>query len=536
MVVLLVTSFNDMSHIKAVIYARVSSREQEETGYSLPSQEKLSKDYAERKSFKIARIFSIAESASGAKERRVFGEMMKYIRDNNITTLLCEKVDRITRNFKEALTINDWLEENDTRSIHFVKQNLVIHKNAKSDEKFRWDIEIVIAKKTISNLSEEVRKGQEEKIAQGGFPSKSPIGYKTVGEDGHKIHIINEESAFLVKRMFELYATGNYSIKALVQVMYSEGLRSKTGNKFGKTSLHRTLSNPFYYGKMLWNGKVYPGQHKPLISKELFDLVQQKLIRTNNNPQYKKHLPVFKAKVNCGECGGVIAWETQKGHWYGHCNHYRKCGQKKYIRQEAVEDQLFPYFDKVAPKDIQLLQWLKETINEGHNKEVDSTDVKREELNRIITIADNRIENAYRDKLDGKMPSSLCEKMIKESTDEKEAATESLKKLGKNRTPYYEAGYAIHELARNAKAIYTNPKIKEDQRRLLLSHIFSNLTMKADRISPKYTLAFEFLAESIPRLNIIFEPLEESSTKGKEVAYASSHPAMLGKRDSNPRS
>ncbi|MEK6839786.1 MAG: recombinase family protein, partial [Nanoarchaeota archaeon] len=65
---------NNLPKLKAVLYCRVSSKEQEETGYSLPAQEKLLKDYAERKSFAIAKVFSVAESASGAKQRKVFME------------------------------------------------------------------------------------------------------------------------------------------------------------------------------------------------------------------------------------------------------------------------------------------------------------------------------------------------------------------------------------------------------------------------------------------------------------------------------
>ncbi len=158
---------------------------------------------------------------------------------------------------------------------------------------------------------------------------------------------------------------------------------------------------------------------------------------------------------------------------------------------------------------------------------IDYNTAKREEFNRIIRTTDQRIENAYRDKLDGKMPAALCEKMIKESTDEKESAIENLGKLSKGRTAYYEAGYAIHELASNAEAIYKSPKATEEDKRLLLSHIFSNLTLKSDRISPNYTLAFEFLAEWVPKLNSTFELEEKSLIKGKEGAFASSHPVLL---------
>lgn len=513
--------------LKTVIYARVSSKDQEDTGYSLPSQERLLRDHAERKNMTLAKMFSIAESASGAKERKVFAEMLEYLKKNKIKVLLCEKVDRITRNFKEAVAINDWLEEDETRSVHFVKQNLIIHKNAKSDEKFRWDIEIVLAKKYIANLSEEVKKGQKEKIAQGWLPTKPPIGYKTIGDKGHKIHVIDEEKAPLVRRMFELYSTGNYSLNALVDVMNKEGLRNANGRKVIKSRIHENLSDPFYYGKIRWNGQVYDGLQEPLITKELFDSVQAKLVRKITNPQYKIHLPVFKAKIKCDECGGTITWETQKGHWYGHCNHYKKCSQKTYVKQTGVEDQLFPHFDNTAPKNERVLNWLIRAMKESHADEIDYNTKKRESFNRIISTADQRIEKTYIDKIDGKMPASLCEKVIKDSTKEKEDAIQGLGKLSQSRTAYYEAGYAIHELALKAIEIYNSPKAETEDKRLLLSYVFSNLELNADKISPNYTLAFEFLQEWMPTLNRTFELKELRSTKAKRDVSVSPCPTLL---------
>ncbi len=520
--------------IKSIIYARVSSKDQEETGYSLPSQEKLARDYALRKDFTVAKVFSIAESASGTKERKVFAEMLEYMVNHKINVLVCEKVDRITRNFKEAVKINDWLEEDEARSIHFVKQNLIIHKNAKSDEKFRWDIEIVLAKKYIANLSEEVRKGQKEKIAQGWRPTKPIVGYKAIGEKGHKIHVIDETKAPLIRKMFEMYSTGNYSLNALVEIMYKEGLRNTNGNIMGKSIIHRYLSNPFYYGKILWKGVLHDGKHEPIINKDLFTVVQARLMR-KDNPQYKTHLPVFKAKMKCEECGGTIAWENQKGHWYGHCNHYKECSQSKWVKQPQVEDQILPYFDKIAPKNEQVLAWLTRAMKESHKDEIDYNTQKRESYNYIIRNYDTRIEGAYKDKLDGKMPVSLCEKIITDSTKEKNDAIDALAKLSESRTAYYEAGYAIHELAMKAKDIYESPRAEVEDKRLLLSYIFSNLSLNAEKINPKYTFAFEFLAEWMPRLNEIFELQETGSDKAKEGVSAFAYPDMCALRDSNPR-
>jgi len=99
--------------MKSVLLCRVSSKEQEETGYSLPAQEKLLKNYAEKKDFRIAKIFSISESASGKKQREIFNQMMKFTQKFSIKIVICEKVDRLTRNFKDAVAIDEWLEKDE---------------------------------------------------------------------------------------------------------------------------------------------------------------------------------------------------------------------------------------------------------------------------------------------------------------------------------------------------------------------------------------------------------------------------------------
>src|SRR3990167_6414652 len=158
--------------MKAVLLCRVSSREQEETGYSLPAQEKLLKGYAEKLVFGVTKIFSISESASGRKQREIFSSMTEYVKKNNIKIIICEKVDRLTRNFKDAVMIDEWLEEDEERQVHLVKDSLILHKNSRSQDKLNWGIRILFAKNYIDNLSEEVKKGQKEKLSQGWLPCR----------------------------------------------------------------------------------------------------------------------------------------------------------------------------------------------------------------------------------------------------------------------------------------------------------------------------------------------------------------------------
>src|SRR3989344_1227744 len=283
------------SKTKTVIYCRVSSKEQEETGYSLASQDKLLTDYAENKDFAVSKRFSMAESASKWQIRKTLNQMLSYTEQNHINTILCEKIDRLTRSLKDAAIVDDWVHAQEGREVHFVKENFILNRNTRAHDNLVWDMKVAIARFYTNNLSEEVKKGQMEKLSQGWLPTKPPVGYKTIGEKGHKIHVIDEDKAPLIRKMFELYATGNYSLKAILIKMDREGLRKPNDTRLVRSRIHELLSDPFYCGKMRWKGQVYKGNHDPLITNELFDAVQVKLARKTGSHLYRKHLPVFKA-------------------------------------------------------------------------------------------------------------------------------------------------------------------------------------------------------------------------------------------------
>ncbi len=512
--------------MKSLIFARVSSKEQEETGYSLDSQVKLLEEYEQKKQFTKTKTFRVAESASGKQIRKVFNEMLQYATKNKVQIIICEKIDRLIRNLKDAASVSDWFQEDPEREVHFVKENFIVNKNTKAHENLVWDMKVAIARFYINNLSEEVRKGQKEKLAQGWLPTKPPIGYQTIGEQGHKTHILDGIQDANMIKAFELCATGNYSLKELVEVMYQTGLRNGRGGKVLKSRLHELLKDPFYYGMNRWNKKVSQGLHKPLISKALFDTVQDKLTRKKTSPRYRKHRPVFKGKIFCEECRGTITWEIQRGHWYGHCNHYKDCSQDIYARQENVEEQLFPVMSDTAPDNDWVLGWLDRAIKSAHRNESETTTARREEMDRLIQIADQRMERAYRDKLDGNHP-ELSERAIKESQKEKEELLETIKGLQESQLPYHEAGYAIHELARHAVEIYNSEKATTEDRRLLLGFVFSNILLNAGKITPALTLAFLFLREWMPKVNKNFEQTKNPNDNGASGVVASLIPRSM---------
>ena len=521
-----------IKNTKAVIYCRVSSKEQEETGYSLPAQEKFLKEYAKNNGFIIVKVFSISESASGKYQRKIFTEMMNYVKKNNIKVIICEKTDRLTRNLKDAVLINDWLNEDERRQVHLVKDSLILNKNSRSQEKLNWNIRIVFAQNYIDNLSEEVKKGQAEKIREGQLPTKPPLGYKTIGEKGHKIHIIDEEKAPFVRKMFEYYATGEYSLNKLVQKMYDEGFRTRGGNKLVKSRLGSILSDPFYCGKIRWNNEIHKGDQEPLISKELFDKVQN-ILNSKTTPKYRKHFPLFKGLIRCSKCNGVITWYTKKGHWYGEHSKYKNCpvNPHKSFRQEELEKEILPYLNKITIKNQRLAEWIKKALQESHQDEVEYHNKSLEELNHRYEQIQKRLNALYDDKLDGNITPEFYEEKFKQYTEEKEEILASIEMQSSAQTKYFELGISILELSQRAKEIYQKAEIEEKRR--LLKLIFSNFYLEEGKLKINYSKPFEVLANAVSVTNENFEPLENRINKAKSDPFGVEFHQLLRGQDSN---
>jgi len=158
---------------KAVLYARVSSKDQEREGYSIPAQQKLLHKYAISRQLQIVREFVDVETAK-ATGRKQFGEMVRFFEKNpDCRTVAAEKTDRLYRNFRDSLTLEDLGVE-----LHLVKDGLILSKESKSQEKLVHGFHLLLAKNYSDNLREEVRKGMQEKAEQGIYPGRAPLGYR----------------------------------------------------------------------------------------------------------------------------------------------------------------------------------------------------------------------------------------------------------------------------------------------------------------------------------------------------------------------
>jgi site-specific DNA recombinase len=331
--------------IKAVIYARVSSKEQEKTGYSIPAQLKLLRNYAAENHITVDQEFIDTETAKKSG-RTNFNRMLKYLKESGVGIVLVEKTDRLYRNFKDYVTIDEIELE-----IHLVKENQILSRNSKSHEKFIHGIKVLMAKNYIDNLSEEIRKGQREALLSGRWIYSPPYGYSFKKENGKSV-IIQNNRACIIKFIFEALATGTTSQADLIRKIHK-----KFGVKFARQSFSTMIRNPIYYGMMRaetsFPGELFKGNHEPIISQKLFQKVQDilsgKKKKINSHTRENKDFPL-RGYVYCEKCGNQMtaSWATGRNQRYAYywCQH----GCKTNVRKEKLEDLFVEKLQAMEPK------------------------------------------------------------------------------------------------------------------------------------------------------------------------------------------
>ncbi len=132
---------------KAVIFARVSTARQEKEGLSLTEiQIPRAEEYAKKHGLEVDKVFSVSETGGQYKIRKKFAEMIDYVKKNkSVTDVIAFRVDRITRNFQDAVVVDD-LRSKFGKRIHFIDDNFILDKDSKSNDILQWDMKVLIAR------------------------------------------------------------------------------------------------------------------------------------------------------------------------------------------------------------------------------------------------------------------------------------------------------------------------------------------------------------------------------------------------------
>lgn len=331
--------------MKYIIYCRKSSEDESHQVQSLETQIALLDEYSKKWDLNIVDRLHESRSARNDNHRPLFSSMIERIKKGEVEAILTAHIDRLSRNGSESAMIIKLFEEGKLKEIRTPSKIY----NSIQDLLY-MDFDFVFASHYSRNLSIRVKEGIQTKLKKGEFPNRTPIGY--FNKEG-KIYP-DPIYSLPVKRAFELYATGEYSLKQIVNKINDEGYRSRGGQTIRKSTFERILKNPIYIGIVRVNGKNYNGIHESIISQELFDTVQN-INNLKTRPRPIKHNFLYAGFVRCAECGclftpAVKVKRSLKKYLYYYCTNGKFiCNQhKKYSRASDIQDMAQSIFDGLS--------------------------------------------------------------------------------------------------------------------------------------------------------------------------------------------
>src|SRR3989344_3649426 len=370
----------DTPKIKYILYARKSTENEDRQVQSIDDQFERLKKLAADLNLDIKKVYTEAKSAKKPDNRPVFDEMMERIKNGEADGILCWSLNRLTRNPIDSGNLSWLLQKSTIKSIQTIERQYL-----PSDNVLLFNVETRQANQYILDLSRDTRRGMLKKLSAGWQTGVAPLGY--LNDKENKIIIKDPERFNLVRKMWDLMLTGNYTPPKILDIANEEwGFRTRKfkrigGNELSRSGIYKIFTSLFYAKIVVVNGVQYAGEHKQMITLEEYDRVQM-LLGRKGKPRPKQHEFAFTGSIRCGVCGCLYTAETKKKllksgeireHTYYHCTKRStkiKCNQRKNIPVNDLETAIEKEIEKytILPE---FLSWALEGLNKKNDTEID---------------------------------------------------------------------------------------------------------------------------------------------------------------------
>jgi hypothetical protein len=409
--------------------------------------------------------------------------MLKALRTGKARGVIIHKIDRSARNLRDWSDLGELIDQG--IEVHFANESLDLQTRG---GRLSADIQAVVASDYIRNLREETKKGIRGRLRQGIYPFGAPVGY--VNNGGGKLKTIDPVKGPLVRKAFELYATGRFNLHTLRDELYRLGLRGTTDKKLTLCGISTILNNPFYTGliRIRTSQETYPGNHEPLISVRLFNLVKDTL-SGRFHTRSKRHEFLFRRLIRCAECGYKIIGEIQRGHTYYRCQ-TTSCPTKT-IREEAIEKVILEKLErlKLSPDES---GYLKNRIATLKARWINDREKAITDLNVKLELLTERLKRASDAYLDGVFEREVYEDRKRELLLQRQALKTTIEDYQANRRSVPEVLAEFLERAGSAYLLYksANPQKK----RRMVKILTSNMSLRLKNLDFAYTEPFGVIA------------------------------------------
>ena len=334
------------------LYARKSTDVEDKQVRSIDDQLAVLRALAKDEKLNIAHEFIEKQSAK-KPGRPVFNEMLNRIEKGEAQGIVCWKLDRLARNPVDSGRVSWLLQQS-------VIQHIQTHDRSfyPTDNVLMTSVEFGMANQFILDLKTNTKRGLHAKAKRGDYPGLAPIGY--INDSRIKLVAVDKKKSKIVRRAFELYAEGNWRLEDATNFLAEHGIKTKGGIPIKRDQVSYMLSNPFYIGLFRYAGELHEGNHEPIVTKQLFDKVQEALKARSKPPRYAKNNPqALCGAIRCGSCGMMITAEHKiKRQKNGNVHEYTyyRCTRKNKaircseppVREEVLNRQLSDLLKKYA--------------------------------------------------------------------------------------------------------------------------------------------------------------------------------------------
>ncbi|MBL0913035.1 MAG: recombinase family protein [Bacteroidia bacterium] len=380
---------------RAIIYTRVSSREQVDEGNSLVTQERLCREYALKHNYEIVEVFVEQGESAKTTLRTELQRMLTYCtnRKNKIEAVLTYKLDRIARQSDDYSYIRILLKRYDVE----IKSITEYFENTPAG-RFMENVIVSVSQFDNDMRAERTKGGMEEAVKEGRFVFLAPYGYDNVRVAG-KSNIAPNHFAPIIRKTFEEVAQYTGTLEDIRAKMTREGLLTKSGKPIAKSLFYRMLRSEIYAGWIVKYGTRYRGIFDPIVSQETFDQVQRVLAgKTRRAFVYQKENPDFPLRrFIISEYGRKITgcWSRGRNKRYAY---YRFKSESGMHKKEYMESLFKIELDKLrySKEDQQKLHaFVQEVFIEKTEREQRETELLKKQVQELQRRQRTLIEKNY---------------------------------------------------------------------------------------------------------------------------------------------
>ena len=511
--------------MKAINVARVSTDEQKEN--SPEAQLFRLQEYCKKKELKILKEFDFSESAYKQK-RDKFDELIEYIQEvakKDKVAVCFDKVDRLSRSVfdKRVGTLYE-MAVADEIELHFVSDSQVINNEMSAVSKFQFGMSLGLAKYYSDAIGDNVKRAFEKKRRNGEWTGGVRLGDLNVPlDEGKRLRkdiIIDPERGHLITKLFELYATGNYSYTTARDVITKEGLVTKEGKKPARSVIEGILKDPFYCGTAVSKKYgSYTHKYPRLITRELFDRCQEIRLKRRKMPSkaYSKDY-IFKGLLTCQNCGCAMSPEVHikpsgKEYVYYSCTNSKGICKREYVNEKELLKPIYKVLNKFSTITEDVQNDLVAELRKNTEAEVE---YHRTQVNRVrdeyerTKEKDDRLLEAY---LDQSITKDVYDKKHQEYADKLQLLEVELSEHRQADYEYQTTVSTVVSVARRAKEIFENCS-EPIQKRAFLNYLLQNPTVNKKKlyfsIASPFNLVLE-LSDSpdlLPRQDSNLRPID----------------------------